>query len=91
MGSDDTALPQGIEQQLEVRLLEEALCGTVWVRRVGDDYVKRVLVVVQKLEAVADVYLDVGVIEARGHPWKVLLGQADDGLCRLAPVWFQGV
>jgi len=78
--SDDAAVPQGIVHQLEVRLLEQALSRALWVRRVGDDDVEAVLVVVQELEAVADVDLDLGVVVTRSHAGKVLLGEANDGL-----------
>lgn len=80
MGSDDTAGAQGVVQELEVGLLEQGLGGAVGVRRVGDDHVEGVLVLVEELEAVADVHLDLGVVEALGHAGEVLLGEADDGL-----------
>ena len=84
MGCDNTALAQGAVEKLKVRLLEEALGRAVGVRRVGDDDVEAVLVVVEELEAVADVDLDLGVLEALGHARQVLLGQADDGLVNVA-------
>ena len=63
-------------EKLEVRLLEEALGRALGVRRVGDDDVEGVLVLVEELEAVAGL----GVGEARGHAGEELLGQADDSL-----------
>jgi hypothetical protein len=83
LGGDDAALAEGVVQELEVGLLEERLGGALGVGRVRDDDVKRVLVVVEELEAVADVHLDLGVVEARGHVGEVLLGEADDGLSNM--------
>lgn len=84
MGCDNAALAQGAVQQLKVRLLKQALGRAVGVRRVGDDDIKLVLVVVEELEAVADVDLDLGVVEASSHAGQVLLRQADDGLVNVA-------
>lgn len=84
MGSDDTSLAEGVVEKLEVGLLEEALGGALGIRRVGDDDVEGVLVVVQELEAVADVGLGLGVVKADGHVGEELLGQADDGLVNVA-------
>ena len=80
MCGDDAAGTQGVVQELEVRLLEEGLGGPIGVRGVGDDDVEGVLVLVEELEAVADVHLDLGVVEALGHAGEVLLREADDGL-----------
>lgn len=67
-------------QKLEVRLLEQGLGGAVRVRGVGDDDVESVLVLVEELEAVADVHLDLGVVETLGHAGEVLLREANNGL-----------
>ena len=67
-------------QQLEVGLLEEALRGALRVGGIRDDDVERVLVVIEELEAVADVDLGLRVLEALGHAGEVLLRQANDGL-----------
>ena len=80
MGSDDTAFPQSIVHQLEVRLLEQALGRAVRVRGVRDDDVEGVLVVVKELEAIANVDLDLWVLVAGGHAGEILLGQTDDSL-----------
>lgn len=80
LGRNDTALLQGIVEELEVVLLEQSLGGAIGVGRVGDDDVELVLVVVEELEAVADVDLDLGVVEADSHVGEVLLGETDDGL-----------
>ena len=74
MCGNDTALAERAVQKLEVGLLEERLGRTLGVRRVGDDDVELVLVVVQELEAVADVHLNLGVVVAGRHLRKVLLG-----------------
>lgn len=84
MGGDDAAGTQRVVKQLEVGLLEQALGGALRVRGVRDDDVEGVLVVVQELEAVADVDLHLGVLEALGHAGQVLLGEADDGLVDVA-------
>lgn len=80
MGRNDTALAQGIVEKLEVRLLEKALGRALGVGGVGDDDIEGVLVVSKELEAVANVGLGLGVVEALGHLREVLLGEADDGL-----------
>jgi hypothetical protein len=84
LGSDDTALTEGIVQELEVRLLEEALSRTLGVRAVSDDDVELVLAGLEELEAVTDVGLSVGVLEANAHAREVLLGDTDDGLINVA-------
>ena len=80
MGGDDTAFTQSTVQELEVRLLEESFCGTLWVRAVRDDHIKGILVVLQELESVANMDLHLGVVEADAHAWEVLLAKTDDGL-----------
>lgn len=81
---DDTSVPESIAQELKVGLLEEALGGTLRVRAVGDDDVELVLALFEELEAVANVDLDVGVLEADAHAGKVLLGDTDDSLDKSA-------
>ncbi len=63
-----------------MRLLEEGLGGALRVGRVGDDDVEVVLEVVQELEAIANVHLDLGMVEASSHSGEVLLREADDSL-----------
>ena len=84
MGGDDAALAQGALEELEVGLLEESLGGALGVGGVGDDDVELVLVVVEELEAVADVDLDVGVLVSNAHAGQVLLAETDDGLVNVA-------
>lgn len=83
MGRNDTALAKGVVEELEVRLLEEALSRTLGVRRVGDDDIKGVLVVVEELEAVANVDGGLGVVETSSHLGEELLGDAGDSLLRV--------
>ena len=80
MGGNDAALAQGVVEELEVGLLEEALGRAVGVGRVGDDDVEGVLVVVKELEAVADVNGALGVGQAGGHFGEELLRKARDSL-----------
>lgn len=80
LGGDDAAGPKGIVQQLEVRLLEETLCRAFGVRRVRDNDIEGVLVVIEELETIANVDLGLRVLEALSHSWEVLLGEANDSL-----------
>lgn len=82
LGSDDASLSQGVVKKLEVRLLKQALGGALRVRRVGNDDIEGVLVVVEELETVANVHLNFGVLETLGHAGQVLLREADHGLVR---------
>lgn len=84
LSSNDTTLAEGIVKKLEVRLLEEALSGTLGVRRVGDDDVEAVLVVVEELEAIANVDGALGVGQTSSHLGEELLGDAGDGLVNVA-------
>jgi hypothetical protein len=78
LGSNDTAIAEGVAQKLEVGLLEEALGRALGVRGVGDDNVELVLLGLEELEAVADVGGDFGVLVADAHAGEILLGEADD-------------
>lgn len=80
MRGDDTTLTEGTAEKLKVRLLEEGGSRAVRVRGVGDDDVELVLVVVQELEAIANVNLDLGVLVDTGKRWEILLGEANNGL-----------
>lgn len=82
MSGNDTALSEGVVKKLEVGLLEEALGRTLGVGRVSDDDVEGVLEIVEELEAITDVNLGLGVLEALGHVREVLLGEANDSLGR---------
>ena len=84
MSRDDTTLAESAVQELEVRLLEKSLGGALWVAGVGDDDIKLVLLVLEEFEAVADIGLGLGVVEANGHAGEVLLRQADDSLVDVA-------
>jgi len=80
LGSNNTAIAEGLVEELEVGLLEEGLGGTLGVGRVGDNHVESVLVLGQELEAITNVDLDLGVVEANSHVGKILLGEANDSL-----------
>jgi hypothetical protein len=84
LSGNDTALTKSVVEELEVALLEESLGGTIGIGGVGDDDVELVLVVVEELEAIADVSLGLGVVEATGHGGEVLLGETDDSLVDVA-------
>jgi len=84
LSSNDTALAESVVEELEVALLEESLGGTIGIGGVGDDDVELVLVVVEELEAIANVGLGLGVVETAGHGGEVLLGEADNSLVDVA-------
>ncbi len=86
MGGDDTSITQSVSEKLKVGLLEEALSGTFGVGAVGDDNIELVLALLQELESIANVDLDVGVLEADAHAGQVLLGDTDDSLDIQQPV-----
>jgi hypothetical protein len=67
-------------EKLEVGFLEQALGGALGIGRIGNDDIEAVLVVVEELEAVADVDLGLWVAETLCHLGQELLGKADDGL-----------
>jgi hypothetical protein len=84
LSSNDTALTESVVEELEIALLEESLSRTIGVGGVGDDDVELVLVVVEELDAIADVGLGLGVVEAASHGREVLLGETDNSLVNVA-------
>lgn len=80
LGGDNAALAEGVVEKLEVGLLEEGLGRALGVGRIGDDDVESVLVLVKELEAIANMDLNLGVVEARRHVGEELLREADNGL-----------
>ena len=84
LGGNDTSLTESVVEEPEVGLLEEALGGSIWVGRVGDDDVELALLLLEELEAVANVRRDGGVLVADGHAGQVLLAETDDGLVNVA-------
>lgn len=82
MCTDNSSLSERAIQQLKVRFLEQNLGRAFWVRAVGDDNVELVLALFEELETIANVDLDVGVLEAYAHAGKVFLGDTDDGLSK---------
>jgi hypothetical protein len=83
LGGNNAALAEGIVEKLEVGLLEEGLGRALGVRRIGNDDVESVLVLIEELEAIADMDLDLGVVEAGRHVGEELLREADNGLRRM--------
>jgi hypothetical protein len=84
LGGNDTAFTERAVEQLEVRLLEKSLSGTLWVAGVGDDDVEFALLVLEELEAVTNNGGGLGVLEADRHAGEVLLGETDDSLVNVA-------
>ncbi|KAH3662402.1 hypothetical protein OGAPHI_005654 [Ogataea philodendri] len=80
LSGDDTFLGESVVKKLEVWFLEQRLCRTFWVRGVGDDHVKTILVVVQELETVSDMDSDLWVGVRFGHLWEVFFGNGNDVL-----------
>ena len=80
MCSNNATLLEGSGQQFEVWLLEQALCWSLWVGRIGDDNIKLILVIIQEFESISNVSLDFWVLVTDCHPGKVLLGETDHGL-----------
>jgi len=64
LSSNDAALTESIAEELEVGLLEEGLGRALGIRGVGNDNIKGVLVLLKELEAITNVNLDLGVLEA---------------------------
>jgi hypothetical protein len=78
--SNNSAVLEGTEQQFEVWLLEQALCWSLWVGRIGDDNIKLILVIIQEFESISNMSFDFWVLVTDCHPGKVLLGETDHGL-----------
>lgn len=84
MRGDDTSFTESIAQKLKVRFLEERLRRTLWVRAIGDNDIELVHAVSEELKAIANMDLNVGVLEADAHTGEVLLGNTDDGLYKIS-------
>ena len=80
---DYTAFSESAIKKLEVRLLEQHLGRTLWIRGVCDDDVEFILLVGKKLEPVANMSLDRWVLETNGHAREVLLRESDHGLVQV--------
>jgi hypothetical protein len=78
--SNNSPIHEGTEQQFEVWLLEQALCWSLWVGRIGDNNIKLILVVIQELESISNVSLDLWVLVTDCHAGKIFLGETDHGL-----------
>lgn len=78
------AHPQSSMQQLKVRSLEQALRRPIRIAGIRNDDIKRILIVVQKLEPIPNVNLDLGVFIGNTHSLQVCLGDTDDSLVNVA-------
>jgi hypothetical protein len=77
---NNATLLESAEQQFKVWLLEQALSWSLRIRRISNDHIELVLVVIQEFESITNVNLDFWVLESDGHAWEVFLGETDDGL-----------
>jgi hypothetical protein len=80
LGSNNALLGQGTMEQLEVWLLEQSFGRSIRIRRVGDNDIEAVLVILEELESISNVNLNLGVLVADGHAGEVLLGETDNSL-----------
>jgi len=78
-GNNATFL-ESSKEKFKVWLLKQALGWSLWVRRIGNDDIELILVVIKKFEAIPNMDLDLWVLVADGHSWKIFLGQADNSL-----------
>lgn len=84
MGSNNTTLFQGSKEKLKIRFLEQRLCRTFWVTAVGDDNIKFIFAISEKLKAVSDVDVDCGVLISNGHAGQVFLADSNDSFVNVA-------
>lgn len=80
LGREDTLLGKSILQKLEEIRTEKRLCRTIGIRGISNDNIVLVGLVLQELEAIANVNLDLGVFEANGHVGEVFLGDTGNSL-----------
>jgi hypothetical protein len=74
LSRDDTIVGKSVLHELEETLLEQRLSRTNGVRRVGNDNIKGVDLILQVRETVTNVNVDLGMLETNGHVRQVLLG-----------------
>lgn len=84
LSRDHAAFSKCAVKELEVRFLEKTLRGTLRVGRVGDNNIEAVFVVLQELEAVADMHLHLGVLKADAHAGQIFLAEPDHSLVNIA-------
>jgi hypothetical protein len=78
-GNDATLLERA-KEKLKVWLLKQRLCWAFWVRGVGDNDIKLILIIIQEFKSISNVDLYLGVLEADSHAWEVLLRQSNHSL-----------
>ena len=71
-------------QQLEIWFLEQRLCRPIGIATICNDDIKLVLLLLQKLETIADVSLDIGVLETNGHAREIFLRQPNHSFVNVA-------
>lgn len=74
LGGEDTLFGKSVLQKLEEVRTEERFSGTIGIRRVSDDNIILVDLVLQEFETVTNVKGDLGVFETNRHVGEVLLG-----------------
>jgi hypothetical protein len=84
LGGDDTIVGKSVLHELEETLLEQGLGRSNGVGRVGDNNIKGVNLVFQVRETVANVNVNLGVLETNGHVRQVLLGNAGNSFVDFA-------
>lgn len=86
LSSEDTVLSEGLLDEGEVSLIEEGGGRSSGVRRVGDDNVELVLVLLDELETITDVDGDALILVSDGGVGEELAGGINDDLINLADV-----
>jgi len=84
LSRDDSVVSKSVLHELKETLLEQGLGRSNRVRRVSDDHIKGVDLVLQVRETVTNVDVDVGVLEANSHVGQVLLGNTGNSLVNFA-------
>lgn len=86
LSTEDTILSEGLLDEGEVSLIEESRSGSSGIRRVGDDNVELVLVLLDELETVTDVDLNAGILITDSGVGQELAGSINNDLINLADV-----
>ncbi len=83
LAADDATGTQSFVQSLVVGLFVKSHCRSLWIRAVGDDDVKLVLVFHHVFVTVSKKQLELGTIEATSQQGQMLLCHLDDLLINL--------
>lgn len=86
LGTEDTVLSEGLLNEGEVLLVEKGGSGSSGIRRVGDDNVELVLVLLDELKTITDVDGDALILVSDGGVGEELAGGINDDLINLANV-----